>query len=283
MKSQRVVALVLLTGMVTATACGAGTSTEELAPTKATQKTAATQPVVSARAETLNSWKLKQFPSRIVNRLGVASTEAYDAIARRSTTDHPYGPLAGGGSYPAIKDRAELVRRSGAAVFVEVVSISNPHFNSNDGGVRIHPEGGIDGSPVQDVRVRVLDRWGNRLGLPETFDLVVVGGQIEFFLNDEQAKAARFPKAGRYVTGMIPSDDLTVGEQALLLIRKGVVGWEGGDRQALVVAGGNNRGKFKLEGNTVKGEWSGSISEFKNEVRSQLGADCPDAGYCPTR
>jgi len=214
-------------------------------------------------------------PSLIVNQFGTVSTAGYDGIARRSTADHPYGPMAGGASYPAI-DRLTLVRRSGAAVGVEVLSISNPHFNTDDGGVRINPEGGVDGGPIQDVRVQILERWGDRLGLPEVFDLVVFGGQVEFVLTDEQARAARLPKGGRFVTGKEPSVELAVGERALLLVTRGRIGWVGGERQALRVMYGEE-GKF-----TLTGDW---VSDLRHEIQRELGADCPGgpaAGRCPT-
>lgn len=215
-------------------------------------------------------------PAQIANRAGTVSTARYGGISVRSTADHPYGPLTAGGTVAGFTNRVELVRRARAAVVVEVLAISNPHFNSDDGGYWSSVEGGAAPAVVQDVRVSVLERWADRLNLPAEFDLTVVGGQVEVILNDEQAHAAELEKGGRFVIGSEPAVELTVGERALLFIARGGISWkEGGERQQALRVEGAFQGKFRVARDRVehsrRPEWSGPAADLREEVGRELG------------
>ena len=167
----------------------------------------------------------------------------------------------------------------------EVLAISNPHFNSDDGGYWLSVEGGNQAGVVQDVRLRVLERWGDKVGLSDEINLVVVGGQLQYTLTDEQARAEELEHGGRFLAGGPPEVALTVGEKALLLLDDSVVGWKGGDRPRISVRGGDI-GKFVVSGDRVENakrpEWSGPAANLRDEIARELGRACPPAqAYCP--
>ncbi|HSH58042.1 MAG TPA: hypothetical protein VK988_00050 [Acidimicrobiales bacterium] len=206
-------------------------------------------------------------------------TERYQAIMPRSTGDHPYGPFGGGTTFAGFSTREGLVRRSSAAVVAEVVSISPPHFNSDDGGFFL-PGPGQSRGVVQDVRLRVSERWGDLIGLPDEFDLLVPGGQVAVELNDEQAKAEELPAGGRFIFGSEPSVELVVGERALLFLNEEQVPWQGESVSKVLVVGGF-QGKFGLAGegqvteatNDRRPEWTTRANTLRAEVARELGAD----------
>lgn len=230
----------------------------------------------------------------VVNGVGVVSAERYATPSARSTMDNPYGPFGGGGTVAAYAERVDLVRKAGAAVVVEVLSIAPPRLNSDDGGLWI-PGNGEALAVVQDVRLRVLDRWGDKLSLPQEFDLSVAGGQVQVTVTAEQAKALEIPqqagsdggaplpgvrpapgpsKGGTFLFSMTPSLELRTGERSLLFVQRGQLGWQGGGRVGLYVVG-ESQGKFVVQGDRVQSAerptWSVAAESLKQEVQRDLG------------
>lgn len=250
-----------------------------------------TSPVGSKPSETVFAPKTAAV---IVNGVGIVSAERYATLGKRSTMDNPYGPFGGGGTVAAYAERVELVRKASAAVVVEVLSIAPPRLNSDDGGLWI-PGNGEALAVVQDVRVRVLDRWGDKLSLPQEFDLSVAGGQVQVTVTAEQARALELPqqagpdggkpvpgvrpapgpsKGGTFLFSMTPSIELRTGERSLLFVQRGQLGWQGGGRVGLYVVG-EGQGKFVVHGDRVQSAerptWSVAVESLKQEVQRDLG------------
>lgn len=225
------------------------------------------------RATSEQAGKTLNVPSVITNAHGTVRTTKFDAIARRSTGDHPYGPFAGDGTLAGYGTRADLLANAKAVVLVEVLEISNPHYNSDDGGFWVPLPGQSQGT-VQDVRVRVVEKWGDKLGLPAEFTIADPGGQVEVTLNAAQAAAMEIDKPGTYIFGSHPNADLAVGERRVLVLDKGGIGWQGGEKQALYVLGGD-QGNFDLESgqvtNELHPEWATSADTLRSEVTRLLG------------
>lgn len=215
------------------------------------------------------------FPSRIVTRAGLARTAAYNSISVRNTFDHPYGPLTGGSTLVGYEDPRDLVRHAQAAVMVEVLEIGNPHFNSDGGGFWTADESDPRGlGIIQDVRVRVLEPWGDRLGVENEFSFAVFGGQVEVEMTESQAEAAGQPNgAGSYIYSIEPDIELAEGERALLFIDRDLAGWATGKREVLLVVGGF-QGKFTTQGETARNrrpDFSLPVQALRTLVDQQLG------------
>jgi hypothetical protein len=187
--------------------------------------------------------------------------------------------LAGGGTLAGFTDPRTVVRSAGAALYVEVVDIGNPHFNSADGGFWLidQSSGGPGLGIIQDVRVRVLDEWGDRLALSDDPVLSVFGGAIEVTFDEEQARAAEQPEAGTYVYSFEPDVSLQEGERALLFVAQDPVPYKEGPREALRVLGGF-QGKFLVSNGNARNEraaWRVPTAELKSLVARELYTD-PD-------
>lgn len=216
--------------------------------------------------------------SRVKNRFGETDVAKYAQLETRSTHDAPYGPLLGGGSLAAIDDVRELVQAAEAALIVDVVEIGLPHFNSADGGFWLEDEanGGPIPTPIQDVRVRVVEEWGDRIGIHDEALLTVSGGSIAVELNAEQAHAAEQPGPGRYVYSVEPPVELREGERALLFVASDPIPYREGARESLHVLGGY-QGKFVMKGGRAENAngWRPTIAELRALVATELGVD-PD-------
>ncbi len=216
-------------------------------------------------------------PSGIRNENGTVRSEMYDGLAVRSLSDAPYGPLLGGGNVAAFKSRTDLVRASQAVVVVDITAISNPRFNSDDGGFWVNPEGQA-WAIFQEVTVRVIERWGDGLGLSDKFSFFAVGGSVEVELSDEQARAIELEKGGKYIFSTAPDFDLTVGDRVVLFLALDGLGWEGGLAPGLVVVGAG-QGKFDFVGDSLapatRPEWEVSTSDIRAEIARDLGKNPP--------
>lgn len=216
-------------------------------------------------------------PSVIRNENGTVRSEMYDGLAVRSLSDAPYGPLLGGGNVAAFKSRTDLIRASQVVVVVDVLAISNPRFNSDDGGFWVAPEGQAR-AIIQNVTVRVIERWGDGLGLSDEFTFFAVGGGVEVELTDEQAKAAELEQGGRYIYSTAPDFDLTVGDRVVLFLALDGLGWEGGLATGLVVVGAG-QGKFDFTDRgiapAVRPEWDVTTSDIRAEIARDLGKNPP--------
>ena len=216
-------------------------------------------------------------PSLIRNENGTVRSEMYDGLAVRSLSDAPYGPLLGGGTIAAFESRTDLIRASQAVVAVDITAISNPRFNSDDGGFWVTPEGQAR-AVIQNVTVRVVERWGDDLGLPDEFTFVAFGGGVEVELSDEQARAIELEKGGKYIFSTAPDFDLTVGDRVVLFLALDGLGWEGGLAPGLVVVGAG-QGKFDFVGDSVapatRPEWEVSTSDIRAEIARDLGKNPP--------
>lgn len=220
-----------------------------------------------------------EWQTHVENAVGTSDTSRYLRLDHRSTADAPYGPLTGGGTLAGLPDPRTVVRSAGAALHVEVVDISPPHFNSADGGFWVIDEtsGGPGLGIIQDVSVHVVDEWGDRLGLPDDIVLSVFGGAIEVTFDEEQARAAEQPGAGTYIYSFEPDVRLEEGERALLFVARDPIPYKEGPREALRVLGGF-QGKFVLETGNARNEragWKVPVAELRSLVARELHTD-PD-------
>jgi len=215
--------------------------------------------------------------SVIANRDGIVRSELYDDLAVRSLSDNPYGPLLGGGTAAAFESRTDLVRASQVVVVVDVLAISNPRFNSDDGGFWVAAEGQAR-AIVQTVTVQVVERWGDDLGLPDEFAFVAFGGGVEVELTNEQAKMAELEQGGKYIYSTAPDFDLMVGDRVVLFLAFDGLGWEGGLAPGLIVVGAG-QGKFDFTDRgiapVVRPEWEVSTSDIRAEIARDLGKNPP--------
>lgn len=176
-------------------------------------------------------------PSRAVNDWGVTSVERYLELDRRSTTDDPYGPLAGGMTVVRWPLLSQLIGASQAIVVGEVAEISPPYYNSVDGGFWYEPSSEAGRSILQDVTVAVESVLGDNAAITEgladgTGSLVVTiaGGQIEISF-DESVDPALLPEGfepGRiYVEAVAPTERFAVGDRLLLFLYREAAPWYG--------------------------------------------------------
>ncbi|MCH8902159.1 MAG: hypothetical protein IIC88_07640, partial [Chloroflexi bacterium] len=182
-----------------------------------------------------------EFPAEVVNSWGVTSVEGYLDIDRRQTTDEPYDPPAGVLRMTTLMSMVSLpldgrVRESQAIVVGTVVAISNPHYNSVDGGFWHEPTYARR-SILQDVTIEVERVLGDTAELTgaggaqkELIVVTIWGGQIVVTFDeslDPESLPENVEPGDMYVERVIPNVEVAEGDRVLVFLSMQMMPWFG--------------------------------------------------------
>ena len=184
---------------------------------------------------------VSEFPAEVVNSWGVTSVEGYLDIDRRQTTDQPYDPPAGVLRMTTLMSMVSLpldgrVRESQAIVVGTVVAISNPHYNSVDGGFWHEPTYARR-SILQDVTIEVERVLGDTAELTgaggaqkELIVVTIWGGQIVVTFDeslDPESLPENVEPGDMYVERVIPNVEVAEGDRVLVFLHMEMMPWFG--------------------------------------------------------
>ena len=184
---------------------------------------------------------VSEFPAEVVNSWGVTSVEGYLDIDRRQTTDEPYDPPAGVLRMTTSMSMFRLpldgrVRESQAIVVGTVVAISNPHYNSVDGGFWHEPTYARR-SVLQDITIEVERVLGDTADLTgvggaqkESIVVTIFGGQIVVTFDDSlnpESLPENVEPGDTYVERVIPNVEVAEGDRVLVFLHMEMMPWFG--------------------------------------------------------